>query len=80
MDNKNNENTSNETKEGSSILKNFANSVKENPNELDYFHILESISNQKVDKEIILTIFNESRYQIKLGNRNYLNKTKENSK
>lgn len=62
MDNKNNENYSEEKNysKGNDLLKKFSTSIKENPNELDYFHILESISNQKVDKEVIHSIFNES--------------------
>ncbi len=62
MDNKNNENYSEGKNylKGNDLLKSFALSIKENPNELDYFHILESISNQKVDKEIVNSIFYES--------------------
>jgi hypothetical protein len=62
MDNKNNENYCEEKNnlKGNDLLKNFSLSIKENPNELDYFHILESISNQKVDKEIIHSVFYES--------------------
>ena len=49
-----------ESNKGNDKLKSFINSVKENPNEIDYFHILDSISNQKIDKDIIKLIFQES--------------------
>lgn len=48
--------------DGNSVLKNFLNdSLKENPNELDYFQILDQISNQKLDKELVHLIFNDSK-------------------
>ena len=65
---------------GSDVLKKFVTSVKENPNEIDYFHILESITNQKMDKEIIKQIFLDSINDFILGNNNYFEKLKTLSK
>jgi hypothetical protein len=65
MDEKGKQGSSVVSLNGNEILKNFINNtIKENPNELDYFHILENISSQKVDKEIIHSIFNQSNFYL----------------
>ena len=52
-------NPANLSKNGDEILKKFASSIKENDKQLDYFHILENISNQKLEKDIINSIFSD---------------------
>ncbi len=74
--NQNPNQTSSEDKIGENIFTEFVKTTPEGISEFDYFHLLDHISQNKIDKDLIAAIFCESKIGKFINHFYYFNKLK----